>query len=299
MGVAGWDYDDWRGVFYPDRAPRGFDRLKYLARFVDLVEVNSTFYGPARRESALRWAERAEQAEAEVAERSPAHAQDGFCFSAKLWRRFTHERNEAWTRDEANQVKAGLYALQHQARLSAVLVQFPWSFRNTPENREWLDDVRCEFVKFPLVVEVRHESWLEPDFLGWLGEHGIGFVNIDQPQFSNSVAPSARSSGRTGYIRVHGRNYRDWFRKGAGRDERYDYLYDTDELKPWVERAQRIAEADVSEVDVVFNNHYRAQAVANAVQFEAMLGRDVVAPPELFDAYGDVLDAAGVRPAEV
>lgn len=195
-----------------------------------------------------------------------------------------------------NQTKAGLYALQHRARLSAVLVQFPWSFKNSAESRQWLEDVRRDFVKFPLVVEVRHESWLEPDFLSWLAEHGVGFVNIDQPQFSRSIGPSARSTGRTGYIRVHGRNYQDWFRQGAGRDARYDFLYSTEQLEPWVERARAIAEEeDVSEVDVVFNNHYRAQAVVNAVQFQAMLGREAVAPPELFDEYGAVLEPARVE----
>ena len=98
-------------------------------------------------------------------------------------------------------------------------------------------------------------------------------------------------------MRVHGRNYRDWFRKAAGRDERYDYLYTPAELEPWVERTQAVAqEAGTEEVDVVFNNHYKAQAVVNALQFESMLGRDVRAPERLFDAYGRELSAAGVQP---
>ncbi|HUF14108.1 MAG TPA: DUF72 domain-containing protein [Longimicrobiales bacterium] len=111
------------------------------------------------------------------------------------------------------------------------------------------------------------------------------------------MKPSARSTSHIGYVRVHGRNYRDWFRKAAGRDERYDYLYPPEELKPWVERARSVAEEKgTEEVDVVFNNHYRAQAVVNALQFGAMLGRDVEAPQRRFDEYGKALDAACVQP---
>jgi len=285
VGVAGWDYKDWRGAFYPERAPRSFDPLQFLSRYVDLIEINSTFYRPAKREWAKRWAARVEEI-------------DGVTFSAKLWRRFTHERAEAWDRDELNAAKEALYALQHRARLSALLAQFPWSFRNGEENLEWLADLRRAFARFPLVVEVRHESWNTPEFLEWLAEREIGFVNIDQPLFSNSMRPSARGTAHVGYVRVHGRNYRDWFRKGAGRDARYDYLYSPEELEPWVERTLEVAaQAEVDEVDVVFNNHYRAQAVVNAVQFQAMLGREATAPPSLFELYSAPLEAAGVVPA--
>jgi uncharacterized protein YecE (DUF72 family) len=211
-------------------------------------------------------------------------------FTAKLWRRFTHERT-AWSAVEARQARAGLEPLRAAGRLDALLLQFPWSFRAEPENRDWLGDVARAFRRFPLVVEVRHESWNEPDFYEWLAERGIGFVNLDQPLFRRSIKPSARSTAAAGYVRVHGRNYRDWFRKGAGRDARYDYLYTVEELAPWVERTREIAAAAATaSVDVVFNNHYRAQAVVNAVQFRALLeGAPVPAPAALRQAYPEAL----------
>jgi uncharacterized protein YecE (DUF72 family) len=136
-------------------------------------------------------------------------------------------------------------------------VQFPWSFKNDETNREWLAGVRDTFDMFPPVIEVRHESWNDPRFFAWLSEAGVGFVNIDQPLFSKSIKPSARATGRVGYVRVHGRNYQDWFRKHAGRDARYDYLYSPDELSRWTERAKEVArDEQVETVDVVFNNHY-------------------------------------------
>ena len=194
-------------------------------------------------------------------------------------------------------VRQGLAPMRDAGRLDAVLIQFPWSFKRTEPSREWLADLRSAFEDFPLVVEVRHESWNHPGFFEWLSEEGVGFVNIDQPLFSRSIRPSARSTARVGYVRVHGRNYRDWFRKGAGRDARYDYLYSPDELEGWADRAREVARSEeVETVDVVFNNHYRAQAVVNALEFRATLGDPhVQAPPTLAATYPDAIEAFDIR----
>ena len=278
-GVAGWSYDDWHGTVYPDPKPSGFDPLPYLASYVDLIEINSTFYRPPKPEYAERWVERVEP-------------YPDFRFTAKLWRRFTHERSEVWTREDEQAVIAGLEPLLEAGRLDALLLQFPWSFRNTEQSREWLEDVGRAFRRFPLVVEVRHQSWVDPAFFDWLARSGIGFVNIDQPQFSRSIPPSARSTSRVGYVRVHGRNYQDWFRKGAGRDARYDYRYTPAELESWAERAKEVArDEEVETVDVVFNNHYKAQAVVNALEFRALIGDPhVEAPPTLDRTYPDAAE---------
>lgn len=278
-GVAGWDYRDWKGILYPDPKPRGFDPLEFLAGHVGLIEINSSFYGPPRPKTARAWLER-------------VRGIDDFHFSAKLWRRFTHERTSAWTRKEVRETTQGLGPLLDAGCLSAVVMQFPWSFRNDEANREWLDDVRTTFAAFPLVLEVRHASWNEPATFAWLVENGVGFVNIDQPTFKRSIKPSAHATSHVGYIRVHGRNYQDWFRRSAGRDARYDYLYPTDELKPWVKRAKELARDETTEeVDVVFNNHYKAKAVVNAVQFEHLLTRRKQSAPEsLVEAYPEELE---------
>ena len=73
------------------------------------------------------------------------------------------------------------------------------------------------FSEYPLVVEVRHSSWLAPEFMRTLEEEGVGFVNIDQPLYHDSIKPSAHATSRVGYVRVHGRNYKDWFREKARR----------------------------------------------------------------------------------
>lgn len=279
VGPAGWSYRDWAGIVYPKPRPKGFDPLVYLSEYFDTVEVNSTFYRPAPREYAERWAER-------VADRP------GFRFTAKLWKRFTHERKTAWTPDEVKQARAAPDALMEEGVFGALLLQFPWSFRRTDESREWLDDLAATFGDLPLVVEVRHASWNVPEFFRELDDRGIGFVNVDQPLFDDSIEPSARATAPVGYVRVHGRNYKDWWRKGAEPHERYDYLYSAEELEPWAARAKEVAAAPgTRETYVVTNNHYKGKGIANALMLRSMVGGETVpGPPPLFGEYGEVLE---------
>ncbi len=254
IGPAGWEYPDWAGVVYPLAAPRSFDRLRHLARFFTTVEVNATFYRPFSDEVAARWCERVGDAPA-------------FRFGAKVDR------------------------LAQEGRLGAVLLQFPWSFKRAPESEEWLRGVLDAFAGLPLVVEVRHASWDAPDVLDDLARAGAGIVNVDQPLFHASMRPGARVTSPVAYVRVHGRNYRDWFRKGAGRDARYDYLYTQGELEPWAERVKELAgSARAPDVYVVTNNHFRGQAAANAKMLEGMVtGSKVSAPGELVAAFPEAL----------
>jgi uncharacterized protein YecE (DUF72 family) len=278
FGPAGWSYKDWQGIVYPQPKPRGFDALGYIAEFFDVIEVNSTFYRPARRNVAESWVERTSH--------NPR-----FRFTAKLWRRFTHERKTAWSADEVAQAREALEPLRDADRLGAVLIQFPWSFRNEPQSREWLDDVVRTFADFPLVLEVRHSSWNTPELFRELLERGVGFVNVDQPLFRDSIAPSARATSPVGYIRVHGRNYQDWWRKGAEPHERYDYLYSAEELEPWAERAREVAaQSPTEDVYVVTNNHYRGKGIVNALMLQSLVeGREVPGPEPLFQEYGEQL----------
>jgi uncharacterized protein YecE (DUF72 family) len=272
-------YKDWEGIVYPRPKPRGFDELRYIAEFFDAVEINSTYYGPPVARTAGSWVKRVEE-------------HKNFRFTAKLWKRFTHERDKAWTTAEVDQVRAGFDVLMDSNRLGAVLLQFPWSFKRTEENREWLGDVARTFRRYPLVVEVRHSSWLAPDFLRDLEEEGIGFVNIDQPLYHDSIGPTAHATSHVGYVRVHGRNYKDWFREKAPVEQRYNYLYPPEELEPWAERAREIASDPAArEVYVITNNHYKGKAVANALMLKSMVtGTKVPAPPGVFEAYGDVME---------
>ena len=272
FGTSGWSYEDWRGVFYPEHPGGSFDSLQYAAEYFDALEINSTFYRPPSPKTAASWARRTEH-------------KDGFLFTAKLHQRFTHQRHERWSDPEASVFKRGMDPLAQAGKLGGILVQFPWSFRNVPENRKWLAAVIGEFKNYPLFIEVRHASWATDDFFGYLDNAGVGLVDIDQPLFDNSLAPSGRVTGSNAYVRLHGRNRENWFKEGAGRDARYDYLYDEGELAEWVKRIRTLSK----KADTVFvftNNHYRGQAAVNSLELKSLLtGEKLPVPPELLAAY--------------
>jgi uncharacterized protein YecE (DUF72 family) len=264
VGPAGWSYTDWEGIVYPHHKPRGFHEAAYLAQFFDTIEINTTFYSPPRAEVVKSWAQR-------------IAFNPNFKFSAKLWKRFTHERN-ANLQDEKT-FKQGLSPLMDLGRLGALLLQMPWSFRNTPENHDYLSGLVMQFMEFPLVLEVRHSSWTEPGVFEWLAGLGVGFCNIDQPVIGQSIAPSARATAPVGYVRLHGRNYEYWFTSDEHPEERYNYYYSLEELKPWVARIQNIAQH--AEVTIVItNNHFQGKAIANALQLISLLRNGPVRMPE-------------------
>lgn len=281
IGPAGWSYEDWKGVVYPAEKPRGFSELSYIARYFDTVEINTTFYRPPTPWLARQWV------------RKVAHNPD-FEFTAKLWQRFTHEGAALGTEDE-RKFKEGIQPLVDADRLGALLVQFPWRFKNEPGNREWLGTLLDAFFEYPLVVEFRHASWLTDEVLDFLRQRGVGFANIDQPVIGKSVPPTSLATSEIGYIRFHGRNYRDWFREGAGRDDRYNYLYSDEELEEWVDRVRDL-EKQTKKNFLIYNNHYGGKAVVNALQMKAKLtGKPVLAPRTVVQAFPNELKDVAVQ----
>lgn len=264
VGPAGWSYKDWEGVVYPLKPAAKFDPLNYLAQFFDTIEINSSFYRPPTSSTTKSWARR-------------VNDNRDFCFTAKLYRVFTHERGKATAKDE-KLYREGMDELAKADKLGAVLLQFPWSFKNEAEERIYLGKLLEQFSDYPLVLEVRHSSWNNSSIYEWLGERGVGICNIDQPLFSRSIRPAALTTSRIGYVRLHGRNYQNWFREEAPRDERYNYLYTLDELEPWIARIKGVA-AETAESYVITNNHFRGQAVVNALEIKAILEEKAVAAP--------------------
>ncbi len=271
FGTAGWSYDDWRGRVYPNRASSRFDGLAYLARYLDLVEVNSGFYRLPRPGTVRSWLER-------TADRP------GFLFLLKAPRDWTHARAQPEPGSVAR-FRELAEILAADGRLGALLLQFPWSFRNSDENRERIAGLVRELEGLPVSVEVRHGGFARPEWFEFLRSLGCLPVNIDQPLVGDSLPLSTETGGGSAYFRFHGRNATTWFDAEAGRDARYDYLYDERELE---ELAGRIDEAGRSAeiVFVITNNHFLGQAVANALQLKfRFLGEKLPHPPALLRVY--------------
>ena len=303
VGTSGWSYPDgrgtWNGVFYPakDARPRGFDELEFYARWFDVVEVNSTFYGPPRARVTQAWADR-----------TPA----GFEFAVKLFQKFTHpsmfldavaagapgasaaalaaagDVRQA----DVDEFKAGVEPLALAGKLGPLLVQFPPSFVASAAGVDYLGWLLRTFGDYAVAVELRHQSWSDagPDTAALLAAYGAAWTLIDEPKFRFSIrqnwtAPENTSAGGVAYVRFHGRNAAEWWHHAAAED-RYNYLYSGEELAPLGEAVGSLA-THVKKAYLFFNNHFSAQGVANAVQLRRQLGDPVPSPlpPALVERY--------------
>jgi uncharacterized protein YecE (DUF72 family) len=277
FGVAGWDYADWSGTVYPAAVDRRFDRLAHISRFVDVVEINSTFYRPVAARVAASWLERTAGLE-------------GFTFTAKAHR---------FDADLAQAVAAALSGLQplfDGGKLAALLVQFPQAFHFTERSRTHLERLVELARGWPLAVEVRHASWADQAAPSWFAEHGVAWCVADQPQVGRGSLPLLpRVTSALGYLRLHGRNSGNWFRQGAGRDARYDYLYSPTELEQLADAARQMARS-AEELIVVQNNHFRGQALVNALQLKHLV-QEVRprAPQELVEVFPELLTMVAVE----
>ena len=289
VGTAGWDYKDWEGIVYPAQIKKSQHPVEYMARYFDMLEINTSFYGHIKPEWGKLWCRKARLVNPQ------------FLFTAKLNRAFTHSpvavvestssetirigpNEEAWA-------KAGFDSIAHENMLGAVLLQFPISFKNTDRNRDYLDSLLEKFCQYPLAVEVRHNSWTNEGTLRYFTQKAVAFCNIDQPILGKAVVPSTQVTSHVGYVRLHGRNYEQWFDSDS-RNDRYNYLYTQPELEKWKGRIEVIA-TKAQKTFVVANNHFEGKAAVNALQLKSMLRGDTVSvPPSLCNRYWELSEIA-------
>jgi uncharacterized protein YecE (DUF72 family) len=275
-GPAGWSYAHWNRSVYPRSKARRFHALEYIADLFDSVEINTSFYQPLRPEVTRLWVKK-------------VGVNPQFLFTAKMHRSFSHERLV----DDVSVAafKEGLWPLLRSGRLGCLLMQFPSAFRFTSENRMHLINLRRAFHEFPLVAEFRHRTWMADEALGTLIDYRVGFCNIDQPQHTSAMPPTAFLTSAVGYVRLHGQNSRIWLNdfaeEAASRDS---YLYSGKQLEEWKARIDKIRKHS-EKVFVITNNDGAGMSVVNALQLQAMLGGPMKAPASLLSAYPE--DLAG------
>jgi uncharacterized protein YecE (DUF72 family) len=305
IGTSGWSYPTgngtWNGVFYPaTRSKRdgtkGFDELRFYATHFDTVEVNSTFYGQPKAEVTRTWANR---------------TPPGFEFSVKLYQKFTHPKMfkasalktapgsegalldmlAQVTQSDLDDFRSGIDPLASSGKLGALLAQFPPSFKDSSQSRDYLAHLLRAFRDYPIAVELRHRSWSDAvgDTLTMLNAFNAAWVQIDEPKFRFSIRQNYLPNVTSFYyMRLHGRNVAQWWHHEKSED-RYNYLYSAAELQEFSDVAGAAKEL-VRKSYLYMNNHFAAKSVVNAVMLKAQLGEPIEGeyPQELIDAYPEL-----------
>lgn len=196
-----------------------------------------------------------------------------FCFTIKAPGAITHEKligeTNAACSSMADFEKSHLSVLRNQGVLGAILLQLPPYF--LPEHTGKLVQLLSSFPveEYKVFVEVRNrELHNNKDFNGEIAKHGASIVSVDSPEVKLRNNPPEESGNA--YIRLHGRRYSSWWKKDAGRDERYDYEYSDRELDEIRDVVQKKA-AGGDEIFIYFNNHPAGQAPRNASRMMEML----------------------------
>lgn len=282
VGTASWtDKTLLASGWYPPDADTAEKRLAYYAGQFPLVEVDSTYYTPPNERNSDLWVRR-----------TPAN----FTFNVKAFSLLTQhptrvaalykdlrpetDKRHVYAKDLEpgvvdevwDRFLSALAPLHEAGKLGAVLLQFPQWFVISRANKEYL--LRCQERARPyrVCVEFRNATWLSErnreETLDFLRSYALPYVCVDMPQgYPSSVPPVAEATADLSVVRFHGHSEK-WTSKDIY--ERFGYRYREDELREWVPRIGRLAEA-AGEVHVLLNNCYRDYAQVNARQLADLL----------------------------
>ncbi|MCW4050645.1 MAG: DUF72 domain-containing protein [Candidatus Bathyarchaeota archaeon] len=239
IGTSGWSYKEWVGPFYEKKT----GMYTQYAKVFHTAEINSTFYRYPS-EGLIAGLRR--------------NAPPGFTFAAKLPKLITHDK---WLRlrdgveDDTDRFLELMRPLAE--KLGPLLIQLRPKFNyddhvgnletyleSLPRNYEW-------------AVEFRHKSWLRPETYDLLRKHNVAYTIVDEPLLPVEMEVTADFA----YVRWHGHGEKLW----------YDYEYSEDQLEEWVPKVHEI-KGKARRTYGYFNNHFRANAVKNAVEMLNILG---------------------------
>ena len=272
--------------FYPPSLKTAEERLRFYATQFNTVEVDASYYALISERNAELWAER-----------TPA----GFVFNIKAFAMLTQhpvdtsrlssaiksmltaeQRASARLRyptSEVLQMAFGMFwsalgPLREAGKLGHLLFQFPPYFTARPSNLDYIAGLRARMPGALIAIEFRHNSWFDgaarrAATMRFLREHELTFVSVDTPPAT--VESFLEVTGPEAYVRFHGRNRENWYKRDGGAAERYKYLYAEAELAPWAERLKSLS--GVRRAAVIFNNCFRNFGIMNAATMAQMLSR--------------------------
>ena len=236
VGTSGWQYRDWKGLFYPKDVPQR-DWLPYFSERFPTVEINNTFYMLPKPETFVRWRE---------------SSADGFVFVVKANRYLTHIRRLRDASDPLRRFNAAAGRLGR--KLGPILFQLP---PNLKEDVSLLESfLRLLPRAMRAAFEFRHPSWDIPEVRAALDRRGCALVIADRP----GDRPRNLATGGWTYIRFH-----------QGRQASPGYA-----RAKLARYADALAGMEVDEAWVFFNNDPQGAAIRDAVTFTELLeGRSV------------------------
>lgn len=227
IGTSGWHYDDWEGLFYPEKLPKT-RWLEFYATQFTTVELNNSFYRLPTETAFQKWHN---------------NTPSNFVFSVKASRFITHIKRLKDAGDALEKFITRVRGLGE--KLGPILFQLHPKMQRDDERLEAFLRQLPNSGKY--VVEFRHSSWLVPDVYEILRRHGAGFCVFDMPGLKSPVLATADFA----YIRFH------------GPEKLYSGSYPDNLLKDWANNIKELSKC-CNAVYAYFNNDVGGHAVENA-----------------------------------
>ena len=269
IGACAWNFDGWRGSFYPAELPQS-EWLEFYARFFPTVEVDSTFYTAPAENIVRRWVET-----------TPA----SFRFACKLPREITHVCR---LRDCSAELNAFLRAIGPlESKLQVVLIQLPPSF--TPKDgRQPLRKFLAQLPRdFRFAIEFRHPGWHRPQIIRLLEQYRVCWVWADtSPLNERNLAPFEFLPLTTDflYLRLLG-DYATKYDGDGKHVHHYEKLLWKREaaLESWSLKIERHL-GEVRNVWAFVSNHFEGFAPETAQRLAERLSYELPLPSEIEQA---------------
>lgn len=242
IGTSGWVYDDWVGQFYP-KSLNQEDFLFYYSEIFYTNEINTTFYNTPSKWVVKNWVKKTPK---------------NFLFSAKIPQIVSHEAKldiNLCLEDLELFLKA-MKPLIKAKKIIAFLIQLPPSFKkkeNFSNLKEfinyWPGDPQSD--KYNLVIEFRHNSWMDKEIFNYLKEKSLTYCAVIEPLLPPRMDIT---NSNFAYIRFHGFGKKIWF----------DYFFKEEEIKSWAQEIKKVIKK-VDNIAIYFNNHFSGYAVKNSL----------------------------------
>lgn len=282
VGTASWtDRTLLASGWYPSNVNTPEKRLAFYAEHYPIVEVDATYYAPPAEQTTKLWAQRTPK---------------DFLFNIKAFSLLTghptkvsalykdlrpqNSKATLYPKDLPDQAYEEVWSrflsaldpLVEAKKMGVLLFQFPPWFGIRRDNKQYLLEVKQRCAPLRVAVELRSAAWFngsnQDETLEFLRRHKLPFVCVDMPQgHQNSVPPVAEATSDVSVVRFHGHSD-----KWTSRDihDRFGYLYSEKELKRWVGKLHKLADA-TRQTHVLMNNCYSDYAQRNATQLIDLL----------------------------
>lgn len=240
IGTSGWNYDDWRGRFYPKNLPQK-KWLEFYSQYFSTVEINMTFYRWPKPSFFKSWYNR-----------TPAN----FKFTLKAPRTITHVRKL----NNVNRQVKDFYKLANllKNKLACILWQLPPNFNPNEKNIKKLESfLKVLNKKYKNVIEFRNEEWWQEKYYQLLKKYNACFCIVSGIEMPKDVVVTADFA----YFRFHGINYSSCYTEKTIKN----YANEIKKL------ANRKSKNKIKEIYAYFNNDSEAYAIKNAKQLKEFL----------------------------